>query len=432
VTAEPSPVVRALHVAAALLFMTAAFILTKTGRDALYFQGRGLYDLPKAYLGIAVLSVPAALLTLDLMRRLGPRHARVLVPLAVSTLLAAFHPMLRPGAGLAMTGFFIFVPLSFGVLFSIAWLLAADLLEGAPRAALARAYSLVGASSILGGLGGGLVARALAFRVEPGTLVLMGAFALALSAALLAWTQARFPPGADFSASSPTTPKPPRLSTILRDRYLLLLLGVGMTGSVVGVLVDFQIYLAAATSGNSARENARFFANVYLLLNAAALAVQLYLMPRLQRAVGIHGSLLILPGALLGAATGLLAGATLAARTLVRVTDGGLRASIHRVNWEQAYLPLDRAHRATAKVWIDGAAARVAEGLAAVVLYLWLAFVVAGRPLVGQPTGWMTYLLLGALVLWVALTRTLVSRLKPWASAIPESELRIAVPVPDA
>lgn len=430
-TPAPSPVIRALHVAAALFFMTAAFVLTKTGRDALYFQGRGLYDLPGAYLGIALLSVPTALVMLDLMRRLGPRNARVLAPLVVSALLVSFHTVLLPGAGFAMTAFFIFVPLAFGVLFSVAWLLVADLLEGAPRSELARAYSLVGATSILGGALGGLVARALALKVEPTTLVLMGAFALALSAALLAWTQSRFPPYADFSTPPTTGSEPPGVPALSGHQYLWLLLGVGMTGSLVGVLVDFQLYLAAATSGNTARENARFFASVYLFLNAAALVVQLYLMPRIQRAIGVHGSLLILPAALLGAATGLLAGATLATRTLLRITDGGLRASIHRVNWEQAYLPLDRAHRATAKVWIDGAAARVAEGLAALVLYLWLAFVVAGRPLVGQPTSWMTYLLLAALVLWVVLTRTLASRLKPWVSDVSESELRAAVPLPD-
>ena len=68
---------RAKSVAVVLFLLSSAFILTKTGRDALYFQEGGLFDLPKAYLGIAALALPAALAMLTLMRTLGPRRARV-------------------------------------------------------------------------------------------------------------------------------------------------------------------------------------------------------------------------------------------------------------------------------------------------------------------------------------------------------------------
>ena len=74
---------RILYPAAALLLMTAGFILTKTGRDALYFQRDGLFDLPWAYLGIAVLSVPMALITLSLLQSRGPRPVRVRMKPAV-------------------------------------------------------------------------------------------------------------------------------------------------------------------------------------------------------------------------------------------------------------------------------------------------------------------------------------------------------------
>ncbi len=52
-----------LHVGASVFLLMAAVILVKTGRDALYFQKDGIFDLPKAYLGIAVLSLPMALAT---------------------------------------------------------------------------------------------------------------------------------------------------------------------------------------------------------------------------------------------------------------------------------------------------------------------------------------------------------------------------------
>ena len=58
----------ALHVGASVFLLMAAAILVKTGRDALYFQKDGILDLPKAYLGIAILSLPMALATLGLNR----------------------------------------------------------------------------------------------------------------------------------------------------------------------------------------------------------------------------------------------------------------------------------------------------------------------------------------------------------------------------
>ena len=58
-----------------------------------------------------------------------------------------------------------------------------------------------------------------------------------------------------------------------RDRYTQLLVLIAMATALVGVLIEFQFYLAAGTSGNSGRQNADFFANFYLFLSASALLV---------------------------------------------------------------------------------------------------------------------------------------------------------------
>jgi ATP/ADP translocase len=187
----------------------------------------------------------------------------------------------------------------------------------------------------------------------------------------------------------------------------VLLLLTGMATAVVGLLVEFRFYVAAATSGNDARQNASLFASIYLVLNAAALVVQLVIAPRLQKAVGVHGSLLVLPSAVLGGATSLLASASLFGPSLLRALEGGLRSSIHRVSWEQAYLSIGTAQRAQAKLIVDGIAGRLAEGAIALVLLLWLRLVVGGRPLMGGDTASITYLLLAASLVWVGLVRAL-------------------------
>jgi hypothetical protein len=421
---------RARALAAALFLMTIAFILTKTGRDALYFQGGGVYDLPRAYLAIAVFSVPTAFGMLGLMRRLGPRRARVVSIAALAAVLAVFPAFARPGGGVVMTSFFVLVPLGFGVLFSVSWLLAADLLAAAPVLRVARAYSLLGASAILGGMAAGAAARGLASRIDPRTFVLLGASSLGLSGALMAAIQARFPPSPSPRGRVDDT-QPPQPAGILRGRYPLQLLLVGMLASLAGVLIEFQFYLAAAASGGGARENARFFANTYLILNGAALVFQLFGLPLLQRVIGVHGSLLVLPGVLLGATVSLLGSASLFTRAALRVTEGGLKASVHRVSWEQAYLPLRAVHRASAKVLVDGAATRVAEGLAALLLFLWLRLVVKGESVVGRNISWLTWVLLGTIVLWVVVTRGLARDLGSALSCDPAGDWRLAIPLPD-
>lgn len=434
---------RTAFIATALFAMTAAFILAKTGRDALYLQAGGVRDLPFAYMAIAVVSVPTAFSMLALMRQAGPRRARLLAPLATTAVIAVWALLARPGAGPLMTAFFVFLPLAFSVLFSVTWLLVADLLDGAASETLARAYGRVGAASILGGMAGGGLAKLAATRLDPRALLWMGAGSLLVSVLVIAAAQARYPmrrsrrtadPSGAQAAPAVAADDAVPASVVLGQRYARLLLAAGMLGALVGVLVEFQLYLTAAVSGGNARSNASFFANIYLVVNSAALVVQLWLLPLLQRAIGVHGALHVLPAALLGGAATVLVSASGAARALLRVTEGGLKASIHRVSWEQAYLPLAQPQRAVAKVLVDGAGARVAEGLAALLLWLWLRLWVGDGTLVGHDVTWIGWLLLVAACAWVALTRVLARGLRASSTGRTDGQAtdwRLAVPLPD-
>jgi AAA family ATP:ADP antiporter len=180
-----------------------------------------------------------------------------------------------------------------------------------------------------------------------------------------------------------------------------------MATAAVGLLVEFRFYLSAASSGNDARQNASLFATIYLTLNAAALAVQLFIAPRLQRTVGVHGSLLVLPTAVVGGATTLLASASLFAPSLLRAVEGGLRSSIHRASWEQAYLTIGKAQRVQVKLVVDGIAGHLAEGAVALVLFAWMHATAGGESLRERDASMITYLLVAAAVVWVGLTRAL-------------------------
>ena len=192
---------RTLHLGLGIFILTAAVTLAKTGRDALYFQHGGLYDLPNAYLGMALLAVPLGFLTISLMRRMGSRRARLWVLSAMAGFFFVYAQVATAGGGPFMTVLYMLVPLTIGLAFAFFFLLAADLLEGAPRADLGRAYSLIGASSIAGGLAGGLIARLAASHWEPRRLILLGALAVAGSLAVVARAQRRFPPPRESRAA---------------------------------------------------------------------------------------------------------------------------------------------------------------------------------------------------------------------------------------
>jgi AAA family ATP:ADP antiporter len=431
VSVPPRTGARTAWVGTALALLTAAFVVAKTGRDALYFQGRGLYDLPRAYIGIALLALPMAFVVLALMRTLGTRRARVATPLAAALVFAAFYSVARPGGGGAMTALFLSVPLVFGVLFSLSWLLGADLLAGAARPALARAYTAIAAASMAGGVAGGGLARVLAHHIEPRALLLVAAAGLVAAAAVMAMAHARHPILRAAAATGGGRFAPFAAGrALVGEPYTALLLAIGMLASLAGILIEFQFYLAAATSGHDAATNARFFAGFYAVLNAAALGAQLLAAPFLQRRIGVHGTLLVLPGVLLGGASLLLGTASMLVRSSLRIAEGGLKSSIHRASWEQAYLPLHASHRATAKLLVDGAGPRIAEGVAAVAVYAWLRWSVGDGSLVGRSTNWVVWTLLACSLVWVVLTRRLGRRLAGDTGQAGAGS-RLDVPLPD-
>ena len=418
----------------ALLLTSMAFVISRTARDALYIQERGLFDLPLAYIGMAILSAPMATLILIMMRYGGPRLTRIVAPLATGMLLIVYQRVAEPGGGPLMTFFFMLISLVFGVLFSVVWLFGAELLESASQTARTRAYSLMGAATITGGVLGSALARIWTTQITPEALLGL-AFVLVVGAALvIVLTQRWFPASmSDSASSSDPRPRTRDIAVLIQRPYTCLLLGVAMLTSLVGVLVEFQFYLAAATSGRGSQAQIHFFANLYLVLNAVALLFQLVVMPRLQRHLGIAGSLLILPIALLGGVVTLVGSASLLTRSLLRVTEGGLKSSIHRANWEQAYIPIDRGTRAVAKVLIDGAGARLAEGLGAVILVVWLRYTVGDTSLVDHDTRWLTWLLLMSILVWLLLIHLLGRNLTLLTrSEETRHEMRAEIPIPDS
>jgi hypothetical protein len=397
---------------------TAAFIIAKTGRDALFFQGAdGLLQLPLIYINIGAASLPLALIFVKAMKIWGARWARIAVLLLAGSVMSAAAPFLEPGDNAPLLAIFMFIPAIFALLFASLWLMAADIFENSEKRAAARAFSRLGAATLAGGMAGGVTAKALAPLIDANWLIgIAGMLTLGVVAPIRR-LHSRFP--TNLSGKS-AAKKPAGLLAPLANKYALTLLYISMTGALAGLLIDFQFYAAASSANMGMKGNTNFFANFYILLNCCSLLLQLFATPRIQDKVGLRGGLMILPLALIGGATFATAAATALSRSVLRVTEGGLRASIHRSIWEQAFIPLDTSERSAVKIAVDGIAARIAEVLGAVAILIWLKKIALGGvlPMPLDTTG-ISWTILLAVAFWLTITQRLREKVKKDRGADP-------------
>lgn len=430
---------RTLFAALSLFLLTAGFIAIRTGRDALFLQGDGLFGVPKAYIATAVLSIPQAAFMLWMLARLGPRIARVVVLALVMVVVGLYAAFAEPGASPLMTTFFFLVPLIFSVAFSIVWLMGTELLEGLAPAASAKAFSRLGASSIVGGVAGGAIARTLGPMLGPRLLLVIGLALVGATGVVVVVAHRAYPVVQEARMTEDRRPN--AMTSTLRYPGVLLLLGISMAAAMTGIFVDFQFYLGAVVGGD--KDITAYFANVYLVLSGASLVLQLFVAPVIQRLIGVRGSLLVLPVALFGGSAVVIFLGTVLARSGLRIMEGGIKAGVHRTTWEQAFLAFPRERRAHAKVMVDGLGARIAEGLAGLMLYFWLVFASQGRgfssmnaPWVALVSvTWITLALVASAAVWLVLTAVLAHRLRaaPVADADQTAAMsRLQAPLPDS
>lgn len=385
--------------------LTMAFIVAKTGRDALFFQDKGLLQLPMAYMMMGLASVPAAFLYVQAMKIWGARAARVGIIVFAAAVMAAFVPFLPQMNYSVLLSLFIFIPTIFGPMFATIWLQAAELFENVPKAEASRCFSRIGASSLGGGMIGGFLSKGLAPYLEPYWLILVGALITLAAAGVVVGTHRSFPSRYGIRKGKKEGEKS-GVTVAFSKKYARMLLLISMTGALAGLFIDFQFYAAASSAQMGSKGNTNFFANFYIMLNLGSLILQLFAAPKIQDKLGLRGGLLILPLALLGGATFVTAAATALSRSVLKVTEGGLKSSIHRSIWEQAFIPVDSSERSVVKVFVDGIGARIAEGLGATLIFVWLMRIEATDASMLDTT-WIAWILLPTAAVWLWLTRNL-------------------------
>ena len=409
---------KTLLLALALGVTTLAFIVAKTGRDALFFQGSGgLLQLPLIYINIGAASLPLAIVFVKAMKVWGARPARLGVFALAASVMVLASPFLQPGDSKLLLGIFVLIPAIFALMFASLWLLASDIFDKTEKRQAARAFSKIGAATLAGGMSGGLISKALAPHFDPQWMIFLAGMVIFGAIGLIRHIHGAFPTNISAQRDNPKTKF--GFLAPLSNKYAVTLLLISMTGALAGLLIDFQFYAAAASASMGSKGNANFFANFYILLNFSSLLLQLFATPKIQDKVGLRGGLMVLPFALVGGATFATAAATAFSRSVLRVTEGGLRSSVHRSIWEQAFIPVDSTERSSVKIAVDGIAARIAEAIGAVAILVWLKQVVPDG-VINMPldTRWISWLLLITVAVWLFVTRKLRVQVKSEAASI--------------
>jgi len=348
-----------LSATAVLFAILVAHGLLETARDALFLARLGPHLLAAAYLVMA----GAALFAVFAVRRWGRvRHPRTMLVgfLALATVGTAVLAVTITRAPVLVFVLYVWTGFVATLVVPSFWV-AIDRSLRVTEAK--RVFGVIGAGGVLGAMVGSAIAGVLGGILSPYDLVAAGAVALALATA----TAAVLVPRTEVNEIAPKRSRADALTRSSR-RYIRILLVLGLVSTIVLTLGDLTFKRVVAERF-PARELASAFGAIYTGLNAVGLAIQLVVTPRLLARWGVGGALTVLPLLLVTSAAGFVATGALIAVLALKLGDGSLRHSLHRVGSEILYLPVPSVIRDGWKLVADAIGQRGGQALAALIVF---------------------------------------------------------------
>lgn len=343
----------------------AGHSLLETARDALFLASLSARRLPWVYLLIAVGALFLTTRQHELARRIPARNE-----LTAWLLFAAFGT-LAFWLAIFVAGPWIYyaVYVWSGVLATLVIVRFWTLLGGLFTVTQAkRIYAFVGAGSVAGAIVGSGAALALA-EVVPAQHLVLAAAAVFLAATV----PPRFLEVHDTADGNGALERMGDVARAARavwlQPYLRRVAGLILAATVTFTFVDF-VFKSAADRYIAPQRLEEFFSSVYLALNLASLLVQLLLVPRLLRWVGVNGALAVVPAVLLTSAVGLAAGGGLTLALVLKSGDGALRHSLYRTGAEVLFFPISPDLRARVKSVVDVIGQRGGQALGSVLILM--------------------------------------------------------------
>jgi len=342
-----------------LFLIMVAHAILETARDALFLTGLGPDMLGWAYVAIALTALAAVMA----VRRWNRNHDAYrmllvfLIAAVVGTGVLAVVMVQSPWAAFVL---YVWTGLVASLVVPTFWLV----LDNELRVTEAkRVVAWVAAGGSLGALVGSALASLLGHFVVARHLVTAGAIGFGLAAISVGPILVKHQkPHASAPVPVDTTAPPGRVK-----KYAVLLVCFAIISTVTLTIGDlmFKRVMAERIAPDHI---ATVLGATYTGLNVVALVIQLAITPRLLDRLGVGSALAVLPVIVLATSVGfVLTGAAVAVFAL-KLADGGLRNSIHRVTTELLYLPMHTTERTRAKPFVEVIGQRGGQALAAVLV----------------------------------------------------------------
>jgi ATP:ADP antiporter, AAA family len=367
------------------LLLTAYYVL-KPVRDALIL-GQGSAEL-KTYMSAAQVAV--MIVAVPLYSRLATRLPRRTLINAVTWFfvgcLALFYTLARSGVSIALP-YFVWIGVFNLMIVAQFWSFANDIYT---RDEGERLFPVIGFGASLGAVIGALVATRVLHVVDVYAPLLLGGVLLAIqlqvtnlvdrrtARARADETVAATPrPGADAAAPASTN----GFSIVLRTHYLLL---IALTITLLSTVDAIGEYILSRIVEDSAREQVAngsgggatvetligaFYSRYYTLVNILSLFIQLFVVSRVVKHLGVTTGVAIQPVLsfvsylTLAFAPGL--GMVLAAKVAEKATDYSLSNTVRNM----LFLPCSREEKYGAKQAIDSFFYRMGDVTSAMVVF---------------------------------------------------------------
>jgi HEAT repeat protein len=358
------------------LGLTTAWIAIPASAIFLEAYGSGL--LPLTYIGAAVAGAAvSASLTAALRQR--PLVSVVLRVLAVLTvvLLASWLLLWSRGADWVSFGLLVLVPIVVPVGFMLVVAQAGMLLDvRALKALYGRVIAGFALGFVTGGLAGPPLLAALG-RTEH--LLAAGAGASMLFMLLASATRRRYPTELSVVEDEGDDVARPTLRTLLRHRYVVLLMAFQMLSAVESQWLDYLVFDRAGQRYTDSKELAGFISRFLAIAYGAdiifLLLVAGVLMGRFGLRYGLNANpavVLLLLAAMITAATVQGSGTTIVFVLVVatRVSDLVLADGAARTSLSAAYQAVPTPVRLATQATVEGLGVPVAIGASGVVLMI--------------------------------------------------------------
>ncbi len=332
--------------------LIAQHIAGKATRDALFLTYFPVEQLPLMMMVSAASSVVAVLLMSRLLGRFGPaRLIPILFALSGGLLLALWAVVdINPKLSAALL--YLQISAVNALLISGFWSVINERFDPhSAKTVIAR----LAAASTFGGLAGGLLAKGVSAIADTNTILLMLAGMHLACGASVAWI------AAGASSRGPTTQERISLLGPLRDSRLIRVMALlALLIATTAAVLDY-ILKAEASANLTSEQLISFFSYFYVAVGLGGFLLQSAVGNRALQWLGLGGTMLAWPLAVIATGTLTLLMRSLVTAALMRGTVNLLYNSFFRSGFEVLYTPIPAEQKRTGKVMIDVGADRAGD-----------------------------------------------------------------------